>query len=213
MACRPPATASGTWTRKPSSSGASVTTSKEPSARSEKPGSRSDSLFDSKAADEPAAGHALGAARLRGCGGSGDWLVPLLDRLLVLVCPRQPARSGLFQLLRRRETLRHKWRVGRLRHRDAAPGGASDHRRRSLSVHSFALLSPALLHPADRSSRISRLPQRLLRDGRFQRLLGRGSGCDPGQEQPSPTRPRWDGGPWVYPRFLSTLRDCAARSF
>src|SRR5205807_7889961 len=169
MACRPPATVAGTWTRKRSSSGASATTSKAPSARSEKPSSRSDSPFDSKAVDEPAAGHEVGAARLRGCRRGGDWLFPVLDRLLVLVCPRQPARPRFLQLLRSREALCLKWWVGRLRHRDAAPGRAPDYGRRSLSVHRLAVLSSALLHAADRAARVSRLSQRLLRDGCFQR--------------------------------------------
>src|SRR5437667_4219490 len=210
MACRPRVTVSGTSTRQPSSSVACATTSKAHSAPFEKPNSQSASPFASKAVDESPAGHALGAPWLCGGGRSRDWLVRVLDYLLVQLRPGQPARSGLLQFLWRGQAIRHEWRLGRLRPGDAAPGRAADHRPGSISFHPAAVLPPALLHAADRTAGVLGLSPCLLRDGGGQRRAGRGADRNFGEDQPTGAWPGLVGCFGDDRGLLSPFRDGAA---
>src|ERR1700694_6175430 len=80
MAVPQRATVTGTPTKRRSSSGASATTSRVRSGRSERPSSRNASHSDSKRGDEPAPRQEVGAAGLRRGGWGGHRLVLVLGR-------------------------------------------------------------------------------------------------------------------------------------
>src|SRR6202165_3766267 len=105
MAVPQRATVSGTPTKRRSSSGASATTSRVRSGRSERPSSRNASHFDSKPGDEPAPRQEVGAAGLRRGGWGGHRLVLVLGRLLGQFRAGQPGGPRLLLVLRSREAL------------------------------------------------------------------------------------------------------------
>src|SRR5207245_1269260 len=79
----------------------------------------------------------------------------------------------------------HQWRRCRLRHRPAAPDRASDHGSGSVAIHRSALLPSSVLHPADRTAGLLRLPPRVLRDGGVQRPPRSGVDRDPRGTEPA----------------------------
>src|SRR5579859_6686453 len=159
-----PATGSGTWKPAPSSSSGCATTSKVPRRSSAKRAFRNGSPSASNQEDDFLAARPPRRGRLRRGGGRRPWVPDLLGDVLVFICTRQPAGSRLLLVLFGGAHFRRARRHPGLRPRcpKAVPGPG--HGAMARIVHPASLLSPALLHAADRPAWRARLPRGVLRD-------------------------------------------------